>query len=990
MVLAASGSSPHPIPNVCLSLNGIKCNALLDSGSGVNFICKKFIPWLEKTGTHVQIDKISVKLLDNSLVQSVGKVFCRVEMPSGKCFIECFHVMGKLCCDVIIGSETLARYPSLWKFSKTFISAAADLDKEFNFSAAAGRDKDTAQDFVVDDTDFLIRFIAAERKWTLTWKWSGRPPDCLIGSMCGEYSMPDSVRDAYEQEVNSWIEMGILIPYEPVKHGPVKGSLPLFSVVQQTKNKVRPVVDYRPLNIFLSSHTADAVICGEKLREWRRRGSSIALLDLRRAYLQCHVEPSLQVYQSVIFKGKTYLMTRLCFGISIGPKAMSHIVKHVLEKDNLIAAATDSYIDDIIVDESRVSADVVKKHLLDFGLESKDIERVSNDGNDMRVLGLRVFRDSNGVLLWQRSGDVPPNPEQLLTRRELFSLLGKLTGHYPVCGWLRVASSFLKRQAESSSNNWDDHVSSTVHGLCLELLERVRNNDPVHGTWSVPETNVAEVAVDASSLATGCCVVIAGQVVEDASWLRPRDDATHINVAELDAAVKGLNYAIKWGVKELTLTTDSSTVASWLRSTITRDHRIQTKGMSEMLVRRRLQLFGDLIAEYDMVVSVNLVPSHKNRADLLTRVPHVWLTKFKRVCEKTTCVPAMPAVQVPTTNMVKQIHDQHHLGTNRTLQFCRDAFPNAPVDDLRHMVVEVIKGCTPCAKIDPTAVKYPHGSTHVTLNWCRLCVDFVQFGNLIYLSVIDAASGFLIYRLAKNKSADAAERILQHIFLEWGPPSELLTDHQPFASEAFRAFCKVWGCGLVTRCANRPCGNPVERSHRTIKRMAARTGKSVEQMVFWYNRSVDDSGTSPLERLQTGWLRRVPNMCDESPPPEYPPGECPFSVGDPVFIKPTPSPTPCDRPWRGPFFITRVFDSVSAEAGGDGIRRHVSHLRKAPLQLSLPDKGPFRTENASNSGVSNTNIDVHGHDSMDTDLPRLDGIRTRSGREIKAPQKLDL
>ena len=55
------------------------------------------------------------------------------------------------------------------------------------------------------------------------------------------------------------------------------------------------------------------------------------------------------------------------------------------------------------------------------------------------------------------------------------------------------------------------------------------------------------------------CVVLEADeaVMEDQSWLRPADDKRHINVAELDAVVKGLTLAVSWNVKELTVMTDS-------------------------------------------------------------------------------------------------------------------------------------------------------------------------------------------------------------------------------------------------------------------------------------------------------------------------------------------------------------------------------------------------------------------------------------------------
>ena len=40
----------------------------------------------------------------------------------------------------------------------------------------------------------------------------------------------------------------------------------------------------------------------------------------------------------------------------------------------------------------------------------------------------------------------------ILSQRKLFSMIG----HYPVAGWLRVACSYIKRQACSQGTQWED------------------------------------------------------------------------------------------------------------------------------------------------------------------------------------------------------------------------------------------------------------------------------------------------------------------------------------------------------------------------------------------------------------------------------------------------------------------------------------------------------------------------------------------------------
>ena len=84
----------------------------------------------------------------------------------------------------------------------------------------------------------------------------------------------------------------------------------------------------------------------------------------------------------------------------------------------------------------------------------------------------------------------------------------------------------------------DGHIRTIFE----ETANEVRKNDPVRGRWDVTGSK-SRVWVDASSLALGVVIEADGCVIEDASWLR-KDDSTHINMAQLDAVVKGLNLAL--------------------------------------------------------------------------------------------------------------------------------------------------------------------------------------------------------------------------------------------------------------------------------------------------------------------------------------------------------------------------------------------------------------------------------------------------------------
>ena len=112
------------------------------------------------------------------------------------------------------------------------------------------------------------------------------------------------------------------------------------------------------------------------------------------------------------------------------------------------------------------------------------------------VPGLRVSCDDKGYY-WERDGFVDEVAENL-TKGELFSLSGKLVGHYPVVGWSRPACSFEKRMAEGVG--WDDMIPPEADAVAREMVSRVMDSDPVKGVWDVKENESCVVWCDASSL----------------------------------------------------------------------------------------------------------------------------------------------------------------------------------------------------------------------------------------------------------------------------------------------------------------------------------------------------------------------------------------------------------------------------------------------------------------------------------------------------------
>ena len=152
-------------------------------------------------------------------------------------------------------------------------------------------------------------------------------------------------------------------------------------------------------------------------------------------------------------------------------------------------------------------------------------------------------------------------------------------------------------------------------------------------------------------------------------------------MAELDAVLKGINLAIKWGLREIKIRTDSATVLSWVTSTEEESGRIRTKGAGEVIVKQRLGILGELISEFKLQIKAVFVPSERNKADALTRIKKQWLVEKE---EALVCCLRIEELE--------ELHGMHHMGVERTLYLVRKVDPHIK----REEVQKVVKNCIRC------------------------------------------------------------------------------------------------------------------------------------------------------------------------------------------------------------------------------------------------------------------------------------------------------
>ena len=334
--------------------------------------------------------------------------------------------------------------------------------------------------------DFKVRWDNSAKSWTVSWVWEGvAEPTDSIGSGVTEYSrkrLSAEQEQQYQKEVQSWIDNGWMVPHDPDRHGKPGAILPLMAVCQGHKasTPVRPCLDYHCLNESILSHPGgDAPACDQKIREWRCRGVDQVVVDIRKAFLQVHVDPSLVRYQTVVFHGVTYVMKRMAFGLSIVPKVMDTIVKFAL--GNFPDA--DNYVDDVVAPSEQLPE--VTAALNQYGLPTKPPEVLTGT----RLLGMQLLVGTpNEEVMWRRRDGVDLTLPKQPTKREVFSWCGRLTSHYPVASWLRPCCSYIKRVSCDNAAVWGKPIPAVLEKLCCTVEDQVSREDPVNGKWTVKST----------------------------------------------------------------------------------------------------------------------------------------------------------------------------------------------------------------------------------------------------------------------------------------------------------------------------------------------------------------------------------------------------------------------------------------------------------------------------------------------------------------------
>jgi hypothetical protein len=153
-----------------------------------------------------------------------------------------------------------------------------------------------------------------------------------------------------------------------------------------------------------------------------------------------------------------------------------------------------------------------------------------------------------------------------------------------------------------------------------------------------------------------------------------------------------------------------------------------------------------------------------------------------------------------------------------------------------------------------------------------------------------------------------------------------MDNSKTFRSQELQSLCAKWKVRLTYRCAYRPSGNGIiERNHRTIKRMAARTGEDALDMVYWYNSApkegVDKETVPSAGIFKYEW--RYPDTPQAQVEKRPASSGLVFEIGERVVVKPERA--RCTTEWTEGT-ITGMGEGVAVEV--NGVPRHLADIRR--------------------------------------------------------------
>jgi len=213
-----------------MSLNGRACLGLVDTG------CFQTIVRSNLVGKPLRPKEILT--VDDRIAQCEGEILCNLVVQGREVNINCLAMRR-----MIRGVDVILELDVIGNLGGVHVS-----NDGASFGLGAVSIKNRLHTESITDEDFKAVFDG--KCWTVKWQWKDVVP--ILKNRVAEYTVKPHLRQECESEIEEWIQNGWL---QETSDFPDNRTLPFMAVQQDNKGQVHPVLDYRELNQFVSSHT---------------------------------------------------------------------------------------------------------------------------------------------------------------------------------------------------------------------------------------------------------------------------------------------------------------------------------------------------------------------------------------------------------------------------------------------------------------------------------------------------------------------------------------------------------------------------------------------------------------------------------------------------------------------------------------------------------------------------------------------------------------
>jgi hypothetical protein len=420
-----------------------------------------------------------------------------------------------------------------------------------------------------------------------------------------------------KEEILKMIEKGAL---EEVRNPNSPGFYSRVFVVPKKDGKLRPVIDLKILNKFLRKKPFK-METPQSIRRSLQKGMWTVSLDLKDAYFQVPIHPRSRKFLRICLEGKVYQFRALPFGVKTAPWIFTKIFKQLSIMLVRRGVMSNLYLDDWLV----------------RSLQKEEIFRVRDTTLSLAVrLGCVINWEKSDLIPTQRfvfvgmywdlvEGVVMPAEEKLerlqrksshfldskeVTARRFQKLIGLLNSLAPFVPWGRIHQRMIQFNLHLCWTQSKD-PQSKVLPVWEETLTEVRWwLDPRNlfaGVPLHPEEPTLVFFTDASTEGWGAHV---GERKKYGFWSN-QEKKDHINVLEMRAVLKALEWLDPPQGSTLLVKTDNTTVVAYI------NREGGTRSFNTML--ETFSLFG-LLQSRNLKLRARYLPGVRNvLADALSR-----------------------------------------------------------------------------------------------------------------------------------------------------------------------------------------------------------------------------------------------------------------------------------------------------------------------------------------------------------------------------------